>query len=81
MDGTNGPGTFLSLIPYFIVSSMMAVSAYFLAKDKGRPVALWTVLALIPFVNFIFMSYAMGASNLRLEQKIDQLLTALQKGR
>jgi hypothetical protein len=35
---------------------------------------LWTVVGLIPGVNFLALSYFIGASNLRMERKLDQVL-------
>jgi hypothetical protein len=62
-----------------LISILFAVVAHFLAKDKGRNVALWTVLGMIPIVNFLCVWYFVGASNLRVEKKIDSLIEALQK--
>lgn len=56
----------------------MAVSAHFLAKEKGRNVTKWTILALIPVVNFACIWFFIGASNLKLERKIDDLALRLQ---
>ena len=43
-------------------------------KEKGRNVALWTILALIPVVNFACIWFFIGATNLKLERKIDDLI-------
>ena len=64
----------LAFLPLLIILVLTAIPAHFLAKDKGRNVALWTVLGLIPLVNYICMFYFIGASNLRLEKKLDALL-------
>ena len=74
------PSFVLSLIPLLIVSVVMAIVAHFLAKDKGRNVNLWTILGVIPVINFFFIWYFVGATNLRLEKKVDQLLDSLRKG-
>lgn len=63
-----------SFIPLLIFSLITSISAYLLAKEKGRNVTLWTVLGAIPLVNFICMPFFIGAANLRLERKIDELL-------
>lgn len=60
------------------MSLLMAVSAHFLAKEKGRNVTKWTILALIPVVNFACIWFFIGASNLKLERKIDDLTLLLQ---
>lgn len=70
-------GTLASFIPVILMSVGIAISAHFLAKDKGRNVALWTFLALIPVVNVGCIWFFMGASNLRMERKIDALLNQL----
>lgn len=62
------------LIPFLIISAVVAVVARLLAKEKGRNVVLWTVLGAIPMVNFFCMWFFIGATNLRLERKIDELL-------
>ncbi|MBB5205110.1 hypothetical protein HNQ51_002429 [Inhella inkyongensis] len=52
----------------------LGIVSHLLAKDKGRNVSLWTILGLIPLVNYFCILYFMGASNLRLEKKVDYLL-------
>ncbi|WP_198972833.1 hypothetical protein [Xylophilus sp. ASV27] len=63
-----------SLLPLLLTSAVMGVTAFLLARDKGRNVTLWTVLGLIPFVNFLCFSFFIGAANLRAERKLDELL-------
>jgi hypothetical protein len=69
----------IAFLPLVIISIFIAIPAYLLAKEKGRNVRLWTVLGLIPMVNFICMWFFVGAVNLRLEKKIDALLERNQK--
>lgn len=64
------------LIFFFVMMILLAVIAHVLAKQKGRNVVLWTILGLIPGINMICMYYFIGATNLKLEQKIDKLLKA-----
>ena len=68
-----GTDVFLQLIPMLLLSLMVVPVAYKLAKEKGRNVVLWTILGAIPIVNFIFLWFFIGAANLRLERKIDEL--------
>lgn len=49
-----------------------------LAKDKGRNVPLWTVLGFIPLVNMVCIAYFIGASNRRVEEKVDTILAQLE---
>lgn len=67
----------MTLMPLVFMSLLMAVSAYLLAKDKGRNAVLWTILAFIPILNFACMWYFVGASNLKLERKLDALMNQL----
>jgi hypothetical protein len=73
------PNVFLSFVPLALMSVASAIVAYLLAKDKGRNVLLWTILGIIPLINFLFIGYFVGASNLRVEKKIDTLIDILQK--
>jgi len=57
----------------FPLSICLAVVAHLLARDKGRNVGFWTLLGAIPIANLICVWYFIGASNLRLEKKIDDL--------
>jgi len=71
------PSLLLSLLPLLLMSAFMGVTAFLLARDKGRNVVLWTVLGIIPFVNFLCITYFIGAANLRAERKLDELLARL----
>ena len=73
----NAPNILVTFLPLIFMSLLMAVSAYLLAKEKGRNVALWTILALIPIVNFACIWFFIGASNLKLERKLDALVEQL----
>jgi hypothetical protein len=68
-------GGILSFVPFFTLSLMFGVVAFLLAREKGRNVPLWTILGAIPIVNFVCVWFFIGAANLRLERKIDQLLS------
>lgn len=72
MENSNS-SIFISFIPLILMSLLMAIPAHFLAKEKGRNVTKWTILALIPLVNFACIWFFIGASNLKLEKKIDDL--------
>lgn len=75
----SGTNLLVSLIPLLLLSVIFAVVAHFLAKDKGRNVGLWTVLGAIPIVNWLCIWYFIGASNLRMEKKVDDLIQILRK--
>jgi len=65
---------FVQLIPLGVFSALLGIVAFLLARDKGRNVTLWTLLGILPVANFVCIWYFVGASNLRLERKIDELL-------
>lgn len=52
----------------------IVIVAYKLAQEKGRNATNWIILGAIPIINFFSLWYFIGASNLRLEKKIDKLL-------
>ena len=68
-----------SLVLPILMLFIFAFIAHMLAKEKGRNVVLWTVLGFIPVVNIFCMWFFVGAANLRLEKKIDQLLKTSEK--
>lgn len=74
----NNLSVLISFLPLVLMSLLMVMPARLLAKEKGRNVTRWTILALIPMVNFACLWFFIGASNLKLEKKIDEL-TALLK--
>lgn len=64
----------VTIVMFVMLSIPLAVVAHKLAKEKGRNVALWTVLGCIPVVNYFCLAFFIGASNLKLEEKIDEFL-------
>ncbi len=50
-----------------------------LAKEKGRNVTRYTVLGIIPVVNLFALWYMIGASNKYSEEKIDRILSYIEK--
>lgn len=71
----------MSLLPLLIMTIPLGIAARMLAKEKGRNVTRWTVLGFIPIVNYFCLFFFIGAANLRLEKKIDQLLERLNSGK
>lgn len=65
-----------ALISVLIVSLPVGLTARRLARDKGRNVTKWTIYGFIPFINLLLLWYFAGASNLRMERKLDALLQA-----
>lgn len=63
--------TTLRLVELLLLMIVPAGFSYFLAKYKGRNVALWTTLGLIPALNLVFLVYLVFATSLRLETKTD----------
>lgn len=78
-NAASQPDPLASLILPLIAMLIFGIVAHMLAKEKGRNVTLWTVLGFIPVVNIFCMWFFVGAANLRLENKIDQLLKETQK--
>jgi amino acid permease len=68
---------FIPLLTLLTVSVAWALVAFFLAKEKGRNVVLWTILGAIPLLNIACTWFFIGAANLRFERKLDELLSRL----
>jgi hypothetical protein len=62
-----------------VLSIIVAINAFLLAKEKGQNVMKWTILGAIPLVNFACMWFFIGATNLRTEKKLDDILAELKK--
>ncbi len=75
----NQPNPLVSLLPLVLIMVPLIFVIRKLAKEKGKDVILWTVLACIPFVNFIILWYIVGTPNKRLEDKMDKILESLNK--
>ncbi|WP_156004298.1 hypothetical protein [Thiomonas sp. FB-6] len=66
--------TLMNLLPLVIMTIPLGFIARMLAREKGRNVTLWTVLGFVPLINYFCLAFFIGAVNLRLEKKLDQLL-------
>ena len=77
MDATHEPNPVIAFIPIIVMSVIFVPVAYLLAKEKGRNATKWTLLALIPIVNLFCLYYFIGAANLKLEAKLDEVLRRL----
>jgi hypothetical protein len=76
MEPAHSNAGLLQLLPLAIVSVVFGFVSRALAKDKGRDVPVWTVLGFIPIVNMFVAWFFVGASNLRVERKLDAILRA-----
>ncbi len=57
----HGGESFSAFLPLMLFAIPFAIGNYFFAGRMGRNKAVWVVLTLIPFVNFIFMYYVIYA--------------------
>ena len=78
MDNTSA-SLLISFLPLILMSLLMAIAANVLARQRGRDVTKWTILALIPIVNFACIWFFIGAANLHTERKLDEILERLDK--
>ncbi|PFH07810.1 hypothetical protein BCF11_0151 [Collimonas sp. PA-H2] len=81
MENHTAATTFISFLPLIVMSIFFGVTANLLAKEKERNVMTWTILGIIPMVNFVCIWYFAGAANLKLERKMDELITKLDAAR
>jgi hypothetical protein len=68
----------LSFVPILFVTFILGFVVFALARDKGRNVLLWTILGFIPIASFFCVPFLIGATNLRLEAKVDEILRKLE---
>lgn len=80
MEQDPGSGWGALIVP-LLLTLLIAVLANVLARQKGRNEVAWTILGAIPIVNFMLVWYFVGATNLRLERKVDDLVEALKESR
>jgi|CXWL01.1.fsa_nt_gi hypothetical protein len=67
------PGLEGLILPLIILIGC-GIIGHLLAKEKGRNVVLWTILGCIPGINVFAIWFFIGASNLKLEKKLDELI-------
>lgn len=67
----------LSFLPFLIALAPMVFICYRLAKEKGKNTFLWTVLGIIPYVNFFALAYLVGCANVVLDKKVDEILAGI----
>ena len=66
--------TLLSLLPLVLMTLPIGFISRTLAKERGRNLTTWTVLGFFPVVNYFAIIFFLGAANLKLERKLDELL-------
>lgn len=69
----------VTFLPWLIMTLPIVFICHRLAKEKGKNVTLWTVLGIIPVVNYFALAYLVGSVNALLEKKVDRLLSLLEK--
>lgn len=71
------PNPITALLPIILIIIPIAILVNILAREKGKNVTLWTILACIPVINFISVFYIVGTTNSKVEAKMDKILEAL----
>ena len=74
---TMEPTGLFSFLPLLFLTLVPGITAFFLAKDKGRNVLLCTILGVIPFLNLGVLLYLVGATNLKMATKLDEIIARL----
>lgn len=74
---TAQPSGLLTFLPLLFLTLVPALTVFFLAKDKGRNVLLCTLLGIIPFLNLGVLLYLIGATNLKMASKLDEIVALL----
>jgi hypothetical protein len=65
-------------MPFLVLAIPTAIIGNLLAREKERNVPLWTLLGAIPGVGWFSVAFFIGASNRRLERKLDAILNRLE---
>jgi hypothetical protein len=68
----------LTLLPFLLMSIPIIFINYFLAKEKGKNVTLWTILSIIPIVSYFCGMYLIGCANVNFDQKLDKIIKLLE---
>ena len=71
------PAGLTSFLPLLFLILVPGITAFFLAKDKGRNVVLYTVLGAIPLLNLGVLLYLVGSTNLKMANKLDEIAALL----
>ncbi|TLX72399.1 hypothetical protein E9993_17845 [Labilibacter sediminis] len=71
------PNPILTLLPFILIMIPMVFVINRLAKQKGKNVTLWTILACIPFANMIILPYIVGAPSKIHEDKMNKIIELL----
>jgi len=69
---------FQQFLPLVLISILLMFICRSLAREKGKNITLWTILGLVPAVNFYSLLYLLGAPSKVLEEKMDRILNLLQ---
>ena len=56
------PQLIVQIAPLALITVVFGTTAYLLAKQKGRNVAVWTILGCLPIINVLAMTYFIGAT-------------------
>ena len=73
------PNPFITLIMFALIMMPMIIAISILAKEKGKNVILWTILACIPLVNFFIVPYIIGTPSKIQEEKLNKIIELLNK--
>lgn len=68
---------FTGFIPLLIMTLPLIFICRSLAKEKGKNVAAYTILGIVPLVNYFILLYLVGATNKIMERKIDKVLSII----
>ncbi len=73
MQSFHAVGFIPVILWWLAVSIPFAIGAWFVAGRMGRSRALWVILTLVPFVNFLFYIYATFAVLLYILDRLNQI--------
>jgi len=68
-----------SFLPLIFIMIPMVFIINRLAKEKGKNIILWTILACVPLVNMVIITYIVGTPSKIQEDKLNKILDLLKK--
>lgn len=68
-----------SFLPLIVIMIPMVFIINRLAKEKGKNIILWTILACIPLVNMVIIPYIVGTPSKIQEDKLNKILDLLKE--
>jgi hypothetical protein len=78
MDAASGSNPLLQLVPMLVISVIYGAIAISIGRRKVRNLALWTILCIIPFVNFFAVLFLISKTDIKVLNEITNIRPRLE---